>query len=157
MNRRWVTASSTTFEAMVNPIAAACDDGYVPDEYHILVTPGSANDVERAVPLIETTVAEYGGDLDVTCHTLDDEMDFATIVEYYRSAIQTATKRGDAVAVDVTPGRKFMSAIAFRAGLEYDATHVYYLFLDSSDFYGQAYDAIPRPAISLVDFTEVVG
>lgn len=141
-------------EAMINPIAAACGDGFIPDDYHILTTPGSQEAVAKAMPLVETIVGEHGGDVDVVQHSLTDELDFETIVSYYATTIEEASTP---VAVDVTPGRKFMSAIAFQAGLQYSADHVYYLHLASSDFYGQVYENIPRPSVSLIDFTEVVG
>jgi hypothetical protein len=152
--RRWVTCGSTTFEAMVNPLAAACAAGFVPDEYVILSNDEIKETVERAATLAEAIVGEYGGSLETSTESLDAERDFEGIVSYFRDNVQTAEETE--VAVDVTPGRKFMSAIAFQAGFQYDADHVFYLFLDSDEYYGCIYDDIPDPAVDLIDFTEVL-
>ena len=58
-------------------------------------------------------------------------------------------------AVDVTPGRKFMSAIAFQAGIKYDAEHVFYLYLPEGQFYGRIFPDVPNRALDLIDFQEV--
>jgi len=38
--RIWITNASTNVEAVVNPVLAACDVGYVPDRIHLLENPG---------------------------------------------------------------------------------------------------------------------
>ncbi|NHN42953.1 hypothetical protein G9C85_15135 [Halorubellus sp. JP-L1] len=139
---------------MVNPLAAACSAGFVPDEYVVLSNDEIEGTVGRAVTLAEAIVDEYGGSLETTVESLDAERDFEAIVSYFREHVGTT---GDVeVAVDVTPGRKFMSAIAFQAGFQYDADHVFYLFLDSDAYYGRIYDDIPATAVDLIDFTEAL-
>lgn len=176
--RRWVTCGSTTLEAMVNPFAAACADGYVPDELVVLENPGIDETVDDALAIAEVVASEYDVALDATRHSLAHERDFEAIAEYYRTALDvdeagttdagsvdvSSTDAGSAdardpveVAVDVTPGRKFMSAIAFQAGLRYDADHVFYLFLHSNDYYGRVYHDVPSPAAELIDFAEVLA
>jgi hypothetical protein len=110
--------------------------------------------VGRAETLAEAIVDEYDGSLETSRESLDAERDFEAIVSYFRDNIQTAEETE--VAVDVTPGRKFMSAIAFQAGFQYNAEHVFYLFLDSNEYYGRIYDDIPSTAVDLIDFTEVL-
>jgi len=51
----------------------------------------------------------------------------------------------------MTPGRKFWSAISFRAGFEYDVDHIYYT-LAPGEYFGELYSTIPRPATELIDF-----
>ncbi|NHN41838.1 hypothetical protein G9C85_09370 [Halorubellus sp. JP-L1] len=151
---RWVTCESTTFESMVNPLAGACSEGFVPDEYIILSNEAIRDNVERATALAERIVAEYDESLETTVESLDDERDLEAIVSFFKDNLD-APPSGE-TAVDVTPGRKFMSAIAFQAGMQYGADHVYYLFLDSADYYGHIYDDIPDPAVDLIDFTAVM-
>lgn len=73
MARVWVTCGTPTIPAVVNTLTAACDSGYVPDTLHLLSNPGVAAAVDRILPMCETVVAEYGGDLDVQRTGLDSE------------------------------------------------------------------------------------
>ncbi len=155
MDRQWLTIASPTTEAVVNPLLAACEAGYIPDSIQIVSNPTVEDDIESVVPFLKTAVAEYDGDVTINLRTITEETAFAEIVEFFRDGIQQAGDE-ELVAVDITPGRKFMSAIAFQAGIQYGADHVFYLLLDSGEFYGQVYPDIPRPAVDLIDFTEVV-
>jgi hypothetical protein len=141
---------------ILNPVTAACDRGYVPDEVRILSNPGVAEYVTEATNRFEVIIDAYGGDADVYTRGLDDETDFRGIIDFYRSAIETAQKNDDRIAVDVTPGRKFMSAIAFQSGFKFDADHVFYFHRKAGGYYGQFYAEIPRTATDLIDFTEVL-
>ncbi|WP_211704972.1 hypothetical protein [Natronobacterium texcoconense] len=140
---------------MTNPLLAACEDGYVPDSVQILSNPTVEDDISSVVPLLETIGEEYDADTTVDVHTVSEETAFTEIVDFFREGIEDAGAN-EQVAVDITPGRKYMSAIAFQAGVRYGADHVFYLLLDSSEFYGQLFPDIPRPAVDLIDFTEVV-
>ena len=155
MDRHWLTIASPTTEAMTNPLFAACEDGYVPDSIRILSNPTVQDDISPVVPFLEDIIDEYDVEATVDVHSISEETAFAEIVAFFRDGIERVGDDGE-VAVDITPGRKFMSAIAFQAGVRYDADHVFYLLLDSSEFYGQVLPDIPRPAIELIDFTEVV-
>lgn len=156
MARRWLTNGTPTMPGIVNPLAAACDSGYVPDEVTILSNPGVAESVAAASDNFEAIIEAYGGDPNVSRHGLEHETDFQGIIEYYQTAIEAARDSGDAVAIDVTPGRKFMSAIAFQAGFQFEADHVYYFHRKAGDYQGQYYPEIPRSATDLIDFREVV-
>jgi len=83
---------------------------------------------------------------------LDDERDFDSIVEFYQRTIDDASEDAK-VAVDVTPGRKFMTALAFQAGMRFEADHVYYLYLYSNGYYDRLYPEIPTTGVDLMDFT----
>ena len=155
MDTRWLTIVSPTTEAVVNPLIAACDKGVVPDEIQLLSNPGMDDAVSVLCPLLEDIVAEYDVDTTVTVHSLETETQYSDIVSFFVNGIKDARNQSASVAVDFTPGRKFMSAIAFQAGLQYDADHVFYFHLQAAD-YGRSYPDIPRTNAALVDFTEVV-
>jgi hypothetical protein len=151
----WITTGSTNLESVVNPLNAACEHGYVPDQLYILENPGTTDVMDDAIDLATTIVTEYGGDEpEIELTALDTETAFDRIHTYIRDAIQTTHEDDGTVAVDITPGRKFMSAIAFTAGVRYDADHIYYLYICSTDYYGQSYPEMPRTAAQLYDFTE---
>ncbi|WP_435348527.1 hypothetical protein [Haloarchaeobius sp. HRN-SO-5] len=151
----WVTAMSTHVESVVNPLVAACDEGYVPDVVHLLSNPGVEPYLDAVTSLIAVTTEAYGNSAaTVNVTELADETDFRGIIDHIREPIAAATET-DTVAVDVTPGRKFMSAIAFQAGIRFAADHVFYLHLDSDEYFGAVLPDIPRTAAELVDFSEV--
>lgn len=153
----WVTNSSTTVEAMVNPLAAALDGGFSPNRIHLLQNPEVIEEVDEFVHITESIFSAYGAEPPTIKRTsLDDEVQFDRIRSHHHEAIQQAKDRDEVVAVDITPGRKFMSAIAFATGMRYEADHVYYFYLSSIDHYGRLYPGIPRTATQLYDFTEVV-
>jgi hypothetical protein len=152
----WVTNGTPTMPGILNPLTAACDQGYVPDVVQVLSNPGVADSVAEAAREFEVIIDAYDGDAEVSVHGLEHETDFSSIIEFYRSTIETARENGDKVAVDVTPGRKFMSAIAFQAGFKFDADHVFYFYRRSGGYYGQFYPEVPRTATELIDFKEVL-
>lgn len=58
--------------------------------------------------------------------------------------------------MDFTPGRKFMSAIAFQAGMKFEADHVFYFYRKGGVYQGNYLPEIPRTAYELIDFTEAI-
>lgn len=156
MARIWVTNGTPTMPGILNPVTAACDRGYVPDEVWILSNPGVAEYVAEAADRLEVIIEAYGGDGHISTHDLGDETEFRRIIEFYRSTIEAVRANGDEVAVDFTPGRKFMSAIAFQAGFKFGADHVFYFHRKAGGYYGQFYAEIPRTATDLIDFKEVL-
>lgn len=157
MSQSWVTTSSTHVEAMVNSLMAACDRGFVPTQYYFLENPDVEASVQRAIEVTTAVVEAFDGPTpEITVTKIDEEVEFDRIRTHVRDAIEAANDRGDEVAVDITPGRKFMSAIAFAAGMRYGADHVFYFYLSSPQHYGRLYPEIPRTATHLYDFTEDV-
>ena len=156
MRRLWITNGSTSVGPVVNAVAAACHEGYVPTDVYLLDNP-TIEDVSGAVTTtIKTIVTANGGDEPiVTVETIDEERDFDAIVAYLRAAIDEGAEDDAEIAIDLTPGRKFWPIISFRAGIKYDVDHLYYIHLDGR-FFGESYPTIPRTAIDLVDFTEVL-
>jgi hypothetical protein len=147
---------STNLEAVLNPLIAACEDGYTPEELHVLDNPGVDDEFEDIISMMEHVVVEYGGDEpELFITSLDSETDFQGIVEHFREPMQRIKDEDGTAAVDVTPGRKFMSAIAFQAGIQFEADHVYYLYVSNNRFYGRLYPDVPNPVVELVDFQEV--
>jgi hypothetical protein len=162
MDNVWVSSGSTTVEAMVNPINAACagdgiEEAFVPDTVYFCDNPGLGDALSEATAITRTVLERYGVEeptVEVT--EIDHETDFGGIVSHFRTAIDSAAEANASVAVDVTPGRKFMSVIAFNAGTTFDADHVFYFYLTSSEYYSRVYPEIPKPAAELYDFTEVL-
>jgi hypothetical protein len=157
METLWITNGSTRIAPVVNPLNAACHEGYVPTDVYVLENPLIEDVTESVTSIMKTIVTAHGGEEPaITVETIDDELDFEAIVAYLRDAIAEGQANDAEIAVDVTPGRKFWSIISFRAGLDAGVDHLYYVHLETSDYFGEVYPEIPRTAIDLVDFTEVV-
>ena len=152
----WVTNGTTTLEAIVNPINAASHKEFVPDRLYIIENPKVTDEVTRAVDLATEIVDVYRGDeLDVRITSIDSELNFDRLYTHTKEAIEEVHEDDGEVAVDFTPGRKFMSALAFATGMRYDADHVYYFYLEDTPR-GRVYPSIPRTKSRLYDFTEVL-
>jgi hypothetical protein len=106
---------------------------------------------------MKTVVTAYGGDEpSITVETIDEETDFEAITAYLRSAIEAGSDAHADTAVDISPGRRFWSVISFQAGIRHDVEHIYYSHVETEAYFGETYPTIPRTAINLIDFTEVV-
>lgn len=152
----WVTNGSTTLKAIANPINAACEQGFVPDRLHMLENPGVSEQVDQALDIATEIITAYGGDEpEIQLTSIDDELEFTKIQAHAKDAIDEMEDVDGEVAIDITPGRKFMSAIAFAVGMIHDADRVYYFHLKSSDYQGRSYPEIPRTEADLIDFREV--
>jgi hypothetical protein len=114
MDNVWVSSGSTTIEAMVNPIAAACagdglETAFVPDTVYFLDNPGLGEALSETKVLTRILLEQYGVESPTikTGH-VDHETDFQGIVSHFQDAISDAHDAAANVAVDVTPGRKFI-------------------------------------------------
>jgi hypothetical protein len=157
MERVWITNGSTSVPPVVNPLTAACDDGFAPTDVYVLSNPVIEDVTDAATSLMKTIVTAYGGDEpDITVEPIPEETEFDAILEYLQSAIQAGQDADATVAVDITPGRRFWSVISFQAGLKHDVEHLYYSHVKTEEYFGETYPTIPRTAIDLIDFTEVL-
>ena len=92
MDNVWVSSGSTTVEAMVNPIAAACagdglDSAFVPDTVYFLDNPGLGDALSDTKVLTRTLLEQYGVESPTikTGH-VDHETDFQGIATHFQDA-----------------------------------------------------------------------
>lgn len=157
MERVWITNGSTSTAPVVNPLTAACHQGFVPTDIYVLNNPVIDDVTDAATSLMKTVVTAHGGEEpSITVETIDEETDFEAIIAYLRSAIAAGDDADADVAVDITPGRRFWSVISFQAGVKHDVEHLYYSHVQTEEYFGESYPTIPRTAINLIDFTEVL-
>lgn len=158
MDRVWITNGSTSVAPIVNPLNAACHQGFIPTDIYLLENPSIAEITGPATSMMKTIVTAHDGEEPtVTVETIENERDFGAIVSYLTDALEAGAAADAEIAVDVTPGRKFWSIISFRAGNAYDVDHLYYSHILTEEYYGTPYPGIPRTAMDLIDFTEVLG
>jgi len=104
MERVWVTTASPTVQAVVNPVTAACEQGFIPTTVHLVRNPSVEAAADETLTTIEVIVEAYGESLTIHTERLADERDFNDIAEYYRDAVTEAPADSD-VAIDLTPGQ----------------------------------------------------
>ncbi len=157
MERVWITNGSTSIAPVVNPLTAACHDGYVPTDIYVLNNPIIDDVTDAATSLMKTVVTAHGGEEpEITVETIDNETNFDAIIAYLQSAIEEGADANADIAVDITPGRRFWSVISFQAGVKHDVDHLYYSHVKTEEYFGESYPTIPRTALNLIDFTEVL-
>ncbi len=154
--KSWISFIGSSSFAVINTIWAACRvDGYVPERVVFLVNDKLkdrwVDEVLNWVPLI---LEGYGvKEPSIDLHDVD-ETDFRSILKVYDQYIPEFKKSGQ-VALDITPGRKYMSAIGMQGGLLFEAEHIYYMHLKDVRYQNCAYPLIPSHLNSLIDMQKV--
>lgn len=150
--RYWISFIGSSPFAVINTIWAACKvDRYVPDHFIFLVNKELEAEwidtVQKWVPLI---ISEYSSKCpEITLHEFI-ETDFSTLKETYGELVCRLKEKGQ-VAVDITPGRKYMSAIAMETGISQKVDHVYYLHLNDHHYEHSPYPLVPLTRNELLD------
>ncbi|MCK4814282.1 hypothetical protein KA005_00815 [bacterium] len=148
----WITIIGSSPFALINTLWAACKiDGYVPDRVLFIVNEqlGQAP-IDTAKRWVYEILKEYGVKEPIFEEISVNETDFIDLKETFKGNI-SAFKTDGAVAVDMTPGRKYMSAITMHTGLEERADHVYYLHLSDNKYQNKPFPLIPMYKQRLVD------
>ncbi len=161
-NVAWFTTIGTSAPAVYNTIWAAYHEKKLFPEYIWLfrLIPESTN--ARVKGKIDKSFEEFMKWLDIFAkHTGGDpklktpqfnETDYRKFAKKYRRIFKT--NKGIPRVIDITPGRKFASAIGLKIGLEVNAASIFYLHLLDSRYLTYSYPEIPRSVLRLVDFKE---
>ncbi len=153
----WITTVGSSPFAVINTLWAACElEDYVPEKVYLV-----ANKlVEKEVRVVDEWVRRIIEAYDAAAvieRIYADEVDFINFSQTLSSLITEEKKKGNEVAVDMTPGRKFMSAFSMFNGLAKDgADRVYYLHLgDVVKYKNRSFIEIPANEQRLYDMKEV--
>jgi hypothetical protein len=84
-----------------------------------------------------------------------EEEDYETYAEKYQESLKNSA--GFPRAIDITPGRKFASAIGMEIGIEENVDSIFYLHLFDDSYADKPYPQIPRSLVKLVDFKKGVS
>ena len=108
-------------------------------------------------------VPEKIKDLDNTLKLLTElititEDDLEEVFRTYETIIRDERDRGNRIAIDITPGRKYMSAFSLYAGLK-DGTidKIYYIHIRGKKYMNHPYPMIPVPYCDLEDIVSIGG
>ncbi len=151
----WITTVGTSVFAVVNPVWAACIlDGFVPERVHLLKNEKIEGNVQTVKNWLTSILECFGVRPEFHEHDADeDNMDsFArTLISVVKSEV------GNEVAVDMTPGRKFMSACAMAAGQKFRVSKLYYLHLYNLAYQEKPLILIPFNQQKLINVLNYTG
>ena len=163
----WISTISTSKFSGINTLwAAMMRENFIPDRIHLinLTTKDKKNKArETTLKGYHSLLQRYGAKGKPVVHDVVGD-DFSGLAKELESIVRKEKLKGHTVAIDMTPGRKVMSAFAMYMGvgtqLEYRADRIYYFFLDDPEgFYGkQPFPLLPSNAVTLYDLKkEVLG
>ncbi|AEH24482.1 hypothetical protein [Pyrococcus yayanosii] len=134
--RVWITTVGTSPFAVFNSLwMAIARDSYYPDKIYLLWNDKVKRNMEKIKSYIEALAKAYGRTIAIDDTHKVDEEDFRTFTKTLAEIIKREKLEGNEIAIDMTPGRKFMSAFSMYAGIEgveggkFKADKIYYLHL----------------------------
>lgn len=158
--RAYVTTVGTSPEAVFNPLWYFAEiRSWVPDEVYLLWNEDVKEELEKVKGLIGRLSKAYRKEIKINAGE-ELRFDESDPVEFRKKAgrlVQELSKRGE-VVVDITPGRKFMSALLLGAALVEKAGEVTYLHLDDWRRYvGKLLFEVPMAKQRLFGKKELTG
>lgn len=154
----WVTSVGRSPFAVVNPLwAAAKQEDYIPGRIYLLKNRAveDCGNVAKVIKLLKKLVLEFADREAEIKEIYAEETDFQNFMKTIGGILREEKGLGNEVAVDMTPGRKFMSAIAMYSGVgdrvKNRADRVYYLHLDNNIYQNRPYMLIPMVKQKLYD------
>ncbi len=165
----WITTVGWSSFTVINPLWAACNlpsnKQFIPDKV-ILFNNGYKNEfvkgnVKKVCDWIERILNEY----DISNPIIDlidaDEDDMNKFADTFRITMENLKsieeKNEEAkIAIDMTLGRKFMSAIAMNLAKKFEVEKLYYLRLWGREFQNLPHMKIPMANQKLISIMEYI-
>lgn len=159
----WITTIGWSSFAVINPIWAYCKENEeYPDKIIIIHTPHEQikNNLQICKRYITEILKSYNGKNFNKDSIIDEEIENDNI-ELYADKLSKVIEReknlkSNKIVLDMTPGRKYMSAINVYYGYNLSETpiQVYYLHLEESKYQDIPYPLCPIIKNELVDILE---
>lgn len=139
MMRVWITTVGKSPFAVVNPIWMVCRTGeFIPERVYLIWNEAVEEERDIVKDLTEVILKSYGisepeiiADESVKVR----EEDFQRFMNLLIAIRDKELHEGNEVAIDMTPGRKFMSALSMGLGFSSKHIHrVYYLHLSDQRY-----------------------
>lgn len=125
----YLTTVGLSPKAVINGIWAAVSRNVKIDE---LILFGTQNSIEESVPLVKEKLKEFVPIGKIITVPISEE-NVVEIMERMKRVIGERQRRGRAVCIDITGGRKTMSAAALASAYFTDASFVYYFWLKNME------------------------
>ena len=160
----WITTVGKSVYAVVNTLWAACkEEGYIPERIYFIYNDEVKENLGRVKKIAKALVESYGAENPEINEIKAEETNFTEFAKKLGEIIKREKALGNEVAVDMTPGRKFMSAFAMYSGVSKEVRHrtdrIYYLHLSDFDFryVDKAYPKIPFNKQKLYEMKRSLG
>jgi len=146
----WVTTVGKSPFAVLNTVWYIVRKGeYVPERVYLIWNDFVKKEKELVEKLIRALLESYGVNPEIIADesVKVDEDDFPNLVKTLLRIKDKELEEGNEIAVDMTPGRKFMSALSMYLGVAGDLKkkvhRVYYLHLRDTRFVDRPLVLIP--------------
>lgn len=152
--RVWITTVGENPFAVINTLWAACileGEEFRPEKVHLIQNERVKENAGTVKNYIKRILGTYGINVKFEDHEVDEE-DIDGFAELFGSIVES--ERDNEVAIDMTPGRKFMSAYAMVTGFKYGVSKLYYLHLYDSSYQNRAFVLIPFNKQRLINLLE---
>lgn len=145
--RAWVTVVGWSPMAVVNTLWQACEQGIVPTHIYLLGSleqPQVKRSLEEVMRYLRAILREFGVPNPVIETRPIDEDDLIGFRNTLSQTLEHAKRECTRVALDITAGRKYMSAFGLSQGRRTDLKleRLYYNHL-----YERRYEHVPHPLI----------
>ncbi len=152
--RTCLTLSGDSYWAVVNSVWSLLQEAaFIPDRL-ILLTHGPHKDVAaRSAGTVQKLLASFGRPSDPEVVVVP-ETDLKASHDLLLRIMREAKGAGE-VALNITPARKSLAAVAIVAAWETNVDRVYYLYLRDMKSKDHAYPLIPCDLQDLVDLREL--
>ena len=163
----WITTVGWSKFAVINTIWAACfnkEEQFIPEKVILLhnghENPDIAENVADVIDWVRRILKVYGIDNPIFEEVPIREAEINSYRDIYLKLINKIEKDKECInetAIDLTPGRKFMSSIAMAVGLKKRKfiKKLYYLHLNFPEYLNYPYIKIPFVFQKLINILEI--
>ncbi|WP_423792975.1 hypothetical protein ACPB8Q_01875 [Methanocaldococcus indicus] len=154
----WITTVGTSPYAVFNTLwFAIVRDSYLPDKIYFLWNDKVKHNLEKLEKWVNILSNEYNFKVEINKDYKVSEENIKEFSNALKKIIKNEKLKNNEIAIDITPGRKFMSAFSLFAGLEgvegkYKCDKVYYLHLKDLKYMNYPLFLIPFSIQELYEF-----
>ncbi|MEE9378978.1 MAG: CRISPR-associated ring nuclease [Candidatus Lokiarchaeia archaeon] len=161
--RVWISTVGWSAFAVINPLWAACcsegDKQFIPEKVILLNNAFSNKIVEKNIEIVKDWInrilTEYGVEEPIIELIDADEDNMNKFTDIFKKVMEKY--KNDIIAIDMTPGRKFMSSIAMNVAMLYKVNKLFYLHLWGREYQNQPYIQIPATKQKLINIKELIN
>jgi len=128
---------------------------YIPDRIYILTIKKRRAQAELAKKRFTALLREFDSKPQIRIIQVR-EADFVGTGRHINSVVCEEKSQGNTVAIEVTPGRKALVAGALVPGIQGNADHVFYLYLEDFEYANNLFLRIPLTKQHSHDFMEEI-
>ncbi|MEM4397184.1 MAG: hypothetical protein QW757_01005, partial [Candidatus Woesearchaeota archaeon] len=136
---KWLTFLGESVYASINCIYLAKINGFIFDEFIYIK---NRNVKKQNIDLFEKEIKILFPNSKITATDIE-ETDFTEIKNFIEKTLEYSKENNNEICIDITPGRKYMSALLLSIGLKKNCNYIFYLHLNEKKYEQKRYDEIP--------------